>query len=35
MLFFTHMTYGCLDWSFTSSKNMDSITVLLKNAYIF
>ena len=29
-IFYSHMIYGCLVWSFTSSKNMDSITVLQK-----
>ena len=29
-IFYSHMTYGCLVWLFTSSKNMDSITVLQK-----
>ena len=30
-IFYSLMTYGCLVWSFTSSKNMDSFTVLQTN----
>ena len=29
-IFYSHTTYGCLVWSFTSSETMDSITVLQK-----
>ena len=30
LFFYSHMTYGCLVWSFTSSKNMDSISFTKK-----
>ena len=34
-IFYSLMTYGCLVWSVTSSKNMDSITVLQKKCLLF
>ena len=34
-IFYSHMTYGCLVWSLTTIKNMDSITILQKSAYKF
>ena len=29
-IFYSHMTYGCLIWSLTTTKNIDSITILQK-----
>ena len=34
-IFYSHMIYGCLVWLLTTTKNMDSIIVLQKSAYLF
>ena len=31
-IFYSHMTYGCLVWSLTTTKNIDSITILQKKS---